>query len=143
MTDVIQRLVDTRLRGHTGSIPDDEEARRRWPTLWSFLTRQDVNGELAKDPASFSVRLGLGAWLVTLTDSSLEVTIQSTSPELADVIDNLEQTITNPHAPWSPWRRSEGSFRRVNKRSPGHPAQNHDTTGQGGVEGTLRSGMTQ
>lgn len=138
MNEVIDRLLNARLRGRTGSIPDDDEARKRWPTLWSFLTRSDVNGELAKDPAAFSVRLGLGAWLVTLTDASLEVTITSTSPVLAEVIDCLEQTITDPNAPWAPWRRSEGNFRKVNKRSIADPGANGETLGRGGREGTVR-----
>lgn len=117
MDSPLDVLLGRRLRGDAGSLPDDPRSAKELPTLWSFLTRRDVNGNLSKEPAAINIRLGLGAWLVTLTDQSLEVSLTTTVSELAASLEQLEVAVNNPSAPWSPWRRSKGKFEKVNKKS--------------------------
>lgn len=122
----LDRLLSQRLAVDGESLPDDDAARQQLPTLWSFLTRRSVDDSRTKEPAAISIRLGLGAWLVTLTDQSLEVSMTTTSPTLSECIEQLERACCDPYAPWSPWRRSKGKFDKVNTRSPGHDdARNH------------------
>ena len=115
MESPLDTLLQIRLKGSAGALPDDPDSQRTLPTLWSFLTRRDVNGELSKEPATISIRLGLGAWLVTLTDQSLEVSMTTTVTVLADALVQLELATLDPNAPWAPWRRSRGKFEKVNK----------------------------
>lgn len=114
-TDPLSCLLRKRLGGDAGSLPDDECSRLSLPILWSFLTRRDVNGNLSKEPAAISIRLGLGAWLVTLTDPSLEVSMTTVAPVLSESLQQLEAAARDPRAPWSPWKRSKGKFEVVNK----------------------------
>lgn len=120
MTTPLDRLLNHRLHGSANSLPDDDGAQKEMPTLWSFLTRKEVDEKTRKEPATISIRLGLGAWLVTLTDQSLEVSMQTTCPTLAGCLGQLEKACRDPNAPWSPWRKSKGKFDRVNARSSGH-----------------------
>lgn len=113
----LQDLIDRRLAGDGGQLPDDPRSRELYPTLWSFLTRRDVDGNLAKDPAIITIRLGLGTWLVELTDPTLEVGLTCVVTELAEALRQLEEAVCNPRAPWRPWKGSEGKFRARSKRS--------------------------
>ena len=127
MNSPLDILLRRRLEGDVGCIPDDNRSATELPTLWSFLTRRDVDGNLSKEPATINVRLGLGTWLVTLTDPSLEVSLTTTVNALADALPQLERAVNAPSAPWSPWRRSKGKFDKVHKKSPGQePARNND-----------------
>lgn len=120
MNDPLQTLLQLRLAGNAGSLPDDDLSRGQLPILWSFLTRRDVNGDLSKEPAAINIRLGLGAWLVTLTDPSLEVSLTTTVTVLSEALEQLEESARSPNAPWAPWKRSVGKFTKVNKNSAGH-----------------------
>lgn len=117
METPLENLIRMRLGGETSSLPDDSSGMNQFPILWSFLTRRDVNGNLAKEPASISIRLGLGAWMVTLTDPSLEVSLTATTSVLADALEQLEQAAARPSAAWAPWKRSTGKFVKVNKNA--------------------------
>lgn len=117
--DPLSFLVGARLAGDGQGLPDDELSRKTLPILWSFLTRRTANGEFAKEPAVISIRLGLGNWLVTLTDPSLEVTLTASASVLTDCLLQLEVAANSPSAAWSPWKKSKGKFERVNKRTPG------------------------
>lgn len=123
----LQQLIDRRLAGSLGSLPEDEEGRKRYPHIWEFLTRVDVNGELAKDPAAITVRLGLGNWLVELTDPTLEIGLTSIARSLTEALEALELTLADPLAPFRPWRRSEPKFRKVNKGTAGPHAGSNIT----------------
>lgn len=127
--DPLSALLARRLAGDVQGLPDDPDSRRTMPILWSFLTRRDASGDLSKEPATISIRLGLGSWLVTLTDPSLEVSLAAAAPVLADALEHLEEACRNPSAAWAPWKRSRGKFEKVNKRSPGREEVNNDTTG--------------
>lgn len=116
-SDPLSELLEKRLAGDGGSLPDDETSRQALPVLWSFLTRRDVDGKLSKQPASISIRLGLGQWLVTLTDQSLEVSLTTVVPVLSESLSRLEEAITSPHAAWQPWKRSTGKFEKVNRNA--------------------------
>lgn len=116
--DPLSLLISKRLGGERNSLPDDEESESTLPVLWSFLTRRDVDGKLSKEPASISIRLGLGQWLVTLTDPSLEVSMTTVVPVLADSLQKLEEAARSVDAPWQPWKRSKGKFEKVNKNTP-------------------------
>lgn len=121
-SDPLSMLLKKRMEGEAGSLPDDDDSRRQLPILWSFLTRRDVDGKLAKEPATINIRLGLGAWLVTITDPSLEVSMTTTTPVLSESLQQLEAAARDPRAPWSPWRRSKGKFERVNKSAASRDA---------------------
>lgn len=127
--DPLSALLARRLAGEGQGLPDDPDSRRLMPILWSFLTRRDASGDLAKEPATISIRLGLGSWLVTLTDPSIEVSLAAAAPVLADALEHLEEAARNPSAAWAPWKRSKGKFERVNKRTPGREEGNNDHQG--------------
>lgn len=127
--DPLSTLLARRLDGDGQGLPDDSDSRRALPILWSFLTRRDASGDLSKEPATISIRLGLGSWLVTLTDPSLEVSLAAAAPSLADALEHLEEAARNPAAAWAPWKRSKGKFEKVNKRSPGREEVNSHNNG--------------
>lgn len=116
-SDPLSFLLRQRLGGDKQGLPDDSDSRRSLPIIWSFLTRRDAAGDLAKEPAAISIRLGLGSWLVTLTDPSLEVSLAASAPVLADALEYLEEACRNPAAAWAPWKRSKGKFEKVNSSS--------------------------
>lgn len=115
-SDALQLLIDRRVAGDQGALPDDEESKKRLPTLWSFLTRRDVNEELAKDPAAVTIRLGLGTWLVELTDPTLEVGLTAVVPSLHGALEALEEAASDPKAAFRPWKGSSGKFKKRNKK---------------------------
>lgn len=115
--DPLSMLLTRRLGSDLDRLPDDPESLRSLPVLWSFLTRRDVNGKLAKEPATVTIRLGLGAWLVSITDPSLEVSLTTSAPVLAEALQALEEAARSPLAAWSPWKRSRGKFEAVNSRT--------------------------
>jgi hypothetical protein len=125
--DPLSQLLARRLAGDQGSLPDDDNSRHELPVLWSFLTRRDVDGNLAKEPAAINLRLGLGQWLVTLTDPSLEVSLTVVVPVLAQALHSLEAAAQSPAAPWQPWKRSKGKFEKLNSRTPGQGANGSNT----------------
>lgn len=127
--DPLSELLARRLDGDGQGLPPDPESRRSMPILWSFLTRRDASGDLAKEPAAISIRLGLGSWLVTLTDPSLEVSLAAAAPVLSDALEYLEEAARNPSAAWSPWKRSKGKFEKVSKRTSSREEVNNDTRG--------------
>ena len=117
MHDPLQTLIDKRLSGNKGKLPDDPDAQQLLGTLWSFLTRTDAGGELAKDPAHITIRLGLGQWLVELTDPTLEVGLTAVVSRLKDALAGLEALANDPAAPWRPWKGSSGKFKKRSKGS--------------------------
>lgn len=127
--DPLSTLLARRLGGDGQGLPDDADSRRLMPIIWSFLTRRDASGDLAKEPATISIRLGLGSWLVTLTDPSLEVSLAAAAPVLADALEHLEEAARNPAAAWAPWKRSKGKFEKVNRRTAGRGEVNNDDVG--------------
>jgi hypothetical protein len=123
MPNPLDDLIQRRLAGSAATLPNDEETRELLPTVWSFLTRQDVNGEFAKDPASITIRLGLGSWMVELHDPTLEVGFSVGVERLATALQELEAALNNPRAIFRPWKGSTGKFKKVNKKAPGHPQE--------------------
>lgn len=113
----LQRLIDQRLAGSQGQLPNDPEAQEKLPVLWSFLTRMDMNGEYSKDPASVTIRKGLGNWIVELFDPTLEVSFSMAIPTLKDALERLEEGINDPAASFRPFKGSQGKFVKKNKRS--------------------------
>lgn len=120
MDNPLDRLLSQRLSDDVGGLPDDDDGRKQLPTLWSFLTRRQVDDKTRKELAAISIRLGLGAWLVTLTDQSLQVSMSTSSLTLADCLGQLEKACADPAAPWSPWKGSRGKFEKLNNRTAGH-----------------------
>lgn len=114
--EVIERLIQLRLSDQSFSLPGDDTSQTLYPVLWQFLTRRDVNGTLAKTPASISIRLGLGDWLVTLSDPSLEVSLTVNVAVLSEALQCLEKAVSSTRAAWQPWKGSEGKFTKRNKK---------------------------
>jgi hypothetical protein len=117
-SDPLSALLERRLGDGQAALPDDDVSRRNLPVLWSFLTRRDAAGNLSKEPAAVTIRLGLGSWLVTLSDPSLEVSLTACASALSSCLEQLEAAARSPYAAWSPWRRSKGKFEKVNKPTP-------------------------
>jgi hypothetical protein len=112
-------LVSRRLHGDKSSLPDDDEAKRLLPLLWTFLTRTEVDAEHEKDTASISIRRGFGAWLCTLTDPSLEVSLTVQCPTLAGALACWDAAAGSSTAAWVPWKGSKGKIRKKSVRTPG------------------------
>jgi hypothetical protein len=119
-SDPLSALLERRLGEGQASLPDDDVSRHNLPVLWSFLTRREASGNLSKEPASITIRLGLGSWLVTLSDPSLEVSLTASATALSGCLEQLEVAARSSTAAWAPWRRSRGKFEKVNKPTPGH-----------------------
>jgi hypothetical protein len=98
-------------------LPDDLESERSLPLLWSFLTRREALDEYVKETAQVSIRVGLGEWLVTLTDPTLQVSCVVSSAKLMGCLQSWEEVASSPHGVWSPWRGSEGKLRKKNTRT--------------------------
>jgi hypothetical protein len=122
--DPLQQLIDRRVAGDNGALPDDDESKDKLPTLWSFLTRRSVSDDLSKDPAAVTIRLGLGNWLVELTDPTLEVGLTAVVPTLYSALQALEKAISDPAAAFRPWKGSAGKFKKRNKK----PVSNHEVS---------------
>lgn len=117
----LDRLIQLRLDAGGSRSPEDPGAQSSWPVLWSFLTRTDADPTHSKDPAAVTIRMGLGGWLVSLTDPSLQVTLTVGVEHLEHALDKLEETIRSPYASWSPWKGSSGKFSKKSKGTAGQP----------------------
>jgi hypothetical protein len=97
-------VLRARLAENGLALPDDEQARKDYPTLWEFLTRTEVEGQRLKEPAKVTVAVGLGCWTVGLSDGSLGMGLTATSRTLLDAFEALEQALRDPKAAWSVWK---------------------------------------
>lgn len=115
-------LVRKRAGGKGKSLPDDPDSRDLLPLLWNFLTRIEALEEYEKDTATISIRLGLGEWLVTLTDPTLQVSCTVAAPVLADALSTWEGVAGSTHSVWTPWKGSDGKLRKKSTPSAGRSA---------------------
>ncbi len=111
----LKDLVKLRLEQET-SLPDDDEAMKRWPTIWHLLTSRHPTPETVVEPARISIRLGVGCWLVTLNSSDLRIGLEASAPTLAEAFDRWEEEAHSSKAKWKVWGRKEPEVRKVQKR---------------------------
>lgn len=65
-----------------------------YPVLFRCLTNTDAGPKHLKEPARLAIRATPGGWLVTLTDESLAVAIDASSPTLEGLWASLEGSLT-------------------------------------------------
>jgi hypothetical protein len=115
-------LARKRAAGRGSSLPDDPDSRDLLPLLWSFLTRTEALEEWEKETATISIRLGLGEWLVTLTDPTLQVSCTVAAPVLADALGTWEGIAGSANSVWTPWKGSEGKLKKKSNSGSTRPA---------------------
>lgn len=111
---VWQRLLEARLGG-VNRLPDDEEGRKRYPILWQFLTRGS-DESIHKDVATISVKMGLGEWLIDLSDAGFAISCSATSPTLNGLLEALETVLSGPNPPIRAWKGEKGSVKQIPKK---------------------------
>jgi hypothetical protein len=74
----------------------DDPAKERWPELWKWLSTTDLPGNRVKEPATILIRLADGGTSATVSDRAYGVSIDASTPHLADILDALEAAIANP-----------------------------------------------
>lgn len=116
MSDHLRRLVESRLSGAGRQLPDDVEAQTMWPNLWACLTWVDASDEMTMDPASLTIRLGIGEFVVDLSHPGIEATNSTSAPTLRDAFSVLEAQLASGRG-WKPWKGSSGSFKPRKKKT--------------------------
>ncbi len=91
---------------------DDDPSTSAHPQLWGFLSTIYVGRDHIKTPASFTVKLGPGGVVVTLTDRDLRIGVDVGCQHLADILDALEQALTNPKTTFKSWGKGEPMLRK-------------------------------
>lgn len=115
-------IVRRRASGKQCSLPDDPDSQRLLPILWNFLTRREALDEWEKETATISIRLGLGEWLITLTDPTLQVSCTVAARVLADALSIWEEVAGSTQSVWTPWKGSSGKLKKKNVDPGGRSA---------------------
>ena len=79
----------------TQQLPDDEEARSKWPHVWEMLITTHPDEDHVIEPATFSVRLGAGCWNWSLTSRDLKCGFSGYSASLAGCLDQAEAQLSS------------------------------------------------
>lgn len=96
---------------------EDDVARKKYPTLWDWLSRIYLTGNHIKQPAIMTVRLGPEGCLVTLTDRDLAVSFDVACSSLTEAFAAMEAALSSPNPPMRSWGKKEPSLRK--RRSSG------------------------
>lgn len=91
---------------------DDDPARKKYPTLWDWLSRLYVGRDHVKTPATLTVRLGPEGVIVTLTDRDLSCSFDVACNHLQDALAAIEAALSGPSPPMRSWGRKEPQLRK-------------------------------
>lgn len=111
LVSTFERILQAR-RGDRLCLPDDD-SRLTLPVVWEFLTRNKADATLEKELATVSVKLGLGEWIIDLSDPGLAISVSATSPSLTGVFAALEACLTGPNPPIRPWKGQKAILKKV------------------------------
>lgn len=111
----LDQLIRARLSANGASLPDDDQARKELPNLWDMLTCRIVLDGVKKRPSRLTVQLGVGEWVVGLSDEDLAMSIETTSPTLSGVFLAL-QTALESGKGWKEWSKREPKIELPEKK---------------------------
>lgn len=107
-----------RMRCGTGeTVPDDEEARRRWPTLWHLLTERYPDATHILEPARITIQMGVGCWMVSVRHPDLRVGLEAYSDTLGGALDAWEAMAADPSTRWKGWGKGDVTLRKRKKQN--------------------------
>lgn len=112
---LFQKIADARVAG-SNRPPVDPGAQDRYPTVFEFLTRQEASQDVQKDLASISIKMGVGEWVVELSDPGFAFSLTASSATLDDCLFALEASLTGPNPPIRPWKGELGQLRRKKRQ---------------------------
>lgn len=112
---LFQKLAQARAEG-SAKPPVDHKAMERYPTVYEFLTRTEASPELLKELASISIRMGIGEWVVVLSDPGFAVTVTASAETLDSAFAALEDLLTGPNPPIQPWKGETGALKPRKRR---------------------------
>lgn len=90
----------------------DDPARERTPELWAWLSTVYIGRDHIKQPATLSIRLGVGGVLVSLVDRDLCASIDATCGSLEGAFDAIEAALTSDTPALKSWGRREPHLRK-------------------------------
>lgn len=109
---IVDRLIAQTIGdGRAVGSPEDPAAKL-YPELWELLSQIYVGRDYVKTPASFTVKLGPGGVVVTLTDKDMKLGVDVGCTFLADVLSALEAALTNPNTTFKNWGKGEPHLRK-------------------------------
>jgi len=95
----------------TIGLPDDPAATA-YPTLWDWLTRVTAGKDYIKQPARISVVLGPDGVLITLSDTDLTLSLDTSASHLDDVWRTLDAVLSGPNPPFKIWGKKQPTLRK-------------------------------
>lgn len=111
----LKELIMARLSGNGCSLPTDEWAERQCPLLHELLTCRLVLDGQKKRPARLSIQLGVGEWVVGISDEDLAMSLETTAPTLQDAYQSLETALASGRG-WKQWSKKEPRLEAAPKK---------------------------
>lgn len=111
----LEKLVRDRVSGNGPPLPDDQESRKAWPFLWELLTAMMVLDGQAKRPARLTVSLGVGRWVVGLSDEDLAMSLETTAGTLLEAFAAVEKALCEG-THWKVWTKKRPRLVAPEKR---------------------------
>ncbi|SRR6266567_1079051 len=108
--EVVRAALKRRIDLHS-SLPADPKFAEKYPSLWSWLTFQDVSEEKVKDRATCSVRVQEGQWTISISDPCMAASMTCTASTFEEGLKALDKFLSRPDGPWAPWRGKEAKLK--------------------------------
>jgi hypothetical protein len=108
--EVVRQAIKRRIDLHS-SLPVDPKFAEKYPSLWSWLTFQDVSEEKIKDRATCSLKVQEGQWTIAISDPCMAASMALTAGTFEEALKGLDKLLSRPDGPWSPWRGKEAKLK--------------------------------
>ena len=102
----LKELIMARLSGNGASLPGDDQAARDWPLLYELLTCRVVLDNQRKRPARLSIQVGVGEWVVGISDEDLAMSLETSAETLAAAFQAAEMALASGRG-WKQWSKRD------------------------------------
>jgi hypothetical protein len=100
----LQALYERLRTSASASVPDDDYARRKWPTLFLLLTNRKGLASGDRQGTSISITSEGADYFATISVRGYGKTLTTSFDNLKDMLDHLETAVSDLEAPWKPLR---------------------------------------
>lgn len=109
---ILQAMGENR---HVGR--DDDEARKRWPELWEWMSTIYVGKDNIKQPSQLTISLAPDGVVARLVDKDMKMSVNVSCSSLVNVFDAIEAALTSQNIPVTMWGKGEPQLRKRRIRS--------------------------
>lgn len=93
---------------------DDAVAKKKWPTLFEYLTAVKDDAGNARETATVVFFMGDGVWSAQVRDRHSESVLWVSSSMLATLLDEIERALNEPNPTWREIRDNGKSGKKKN-----------------------------